>query len=212
VAVNFRLHGRDGATLDDMTDDIAKALKWLTVNVRKFGGRSSGFILVGYSSGAHLAALMATDPARWGTHSLSPDVIAGVMGIDVPFYDVGEAMSELQARAEDGPQEAQRFLAAREIMGITAEEHARVSPAAHLGPWMSHIRFLLLSAGSNGGRFQDLSRAMSAAFAQRLKAMQVAAKHEHFPVLDHIRALESFETLRTVAAEDFLQACTRVAA
>jgi acetyl esterase/lipase len=209
VAPNFRLLGRHGATVAEMADDVAKALKWLTVNVRKFGGRSDGFVLAGYSSGAHLAALVATDPSRLAAHRLTPAVVSGVLGLDVPFYDVPAAMASLAARVGDGPQAEQRLESAREVMGATVAEQEQVSPSSHLGPWMSHIRFLLVSAGVHGGRGQDLSRAMSEAFAVRLKAMKVAARHEHFPGLDHHRVLEDFEGRPSVAVEEFLKGLER---
>ena len=67
AAINFRLPGNarsPTASVSDALDDLAKALKWLSINARRFGGGTSGLVLLGYSSGAHLAALLASDASH----------------------------------------------------------------------------------------------------------------------------------------------------
>ncbi len=48
-------------TYKEQLADIAKALKWLQSNGSKIGGDSQKIIIMGYSSGAHLAAMIVSD-------------------------------------------------------------------------------------------------------------------------------------------------------
>ncbi|MBN66927.1 MAG: hypothetical protein CMM94_05105 [Rickettsiales bacterium] len=45
------------------TQDIARAYAWLENNIASYGGNASQFYLVGHSAGAHIAAMLASNPA-----------------------------------------------------------------------------------------------------------------------------------------------------
>ncbi len=209
VSVNFRLLASaqsPGATLAEMADDVGKAIKWLAVNGRQYGGRSEGMTLVGYSSGAHLAALVTADQALRARHRLGTKVISSVIGLDVPFYDVPAALDELHHAMHGQPQQAVRFEAALEVFGRDPAAQKLFSPAAHLGPWLRGTKFLLLSAGLQSGRRQDFSNRMSAHFASLLRKHQVAAQHVHFGEMEHADMLGNFRLLPARQVEHFLAA------
>jgi len=189
VSVNFRLFGSDEAGVGEMTDDIAKALKWLTVNGRKFGAASGGFLLVGYSSGAHLGALVTAKRELHERHRLPEGCVAAFVGLDVPFYDVPQAIAHLRRQAAGASALGQRLDAALQVMGASEAAQLAVSPSAHLGPWMQQVRFLLFSAGLQSGRPSDFSRAMGADFVRQLRNHQVVARHEHLAHQDHADVL-----------------------
>lgn len=188
VSINFRLPGNPrspDATMSDALDDIAKALKWLTVNARRFGGVSTGFVLLGHSSGAHLAALLVSDASYLKRYRLSPADVRGVIAQDVPHYDLPMAMAILEKEGGAQSNQSGRLAALYKLFSASPEQQARYSPAAHIGPWLRDTAFLILSAGRHQGRPQTFSQRMSEHYAQRLSDAGVSAEHCHFDGLDH---------------------------
>ena len=203
-AVNFRLFGQGDAGLEDMLDDVAMAIRWITSNGAKYGANKSPVTLVGYSSGAHLAALLATQPELLRRHRLVATAISTVIGLDVPFYDVPAAIRHLEQDALGAPTAKARLGAALEVMGSTKLRQRQVSPADRMGRWMRHVGFLLISAGMHGKKRQDISRLLSSRFCLRLRRNGNIARHQHFADLDHGGLVASFETLLSAVVEDFL--------
>lgn len=188
VSVNFRLPGNPrspDATMADALGDIAKALKWLTVNARRFGGLSTGFVLLGHSSGAHLATLLASDAGALKRYRLSAADVRGVIALDVPHYDLPMAMDILEKENVGLPNQPRRLAGLYKLFGASPELQATYSPAAHIGPWLRDTAFLLLSAGLHQGQPQTFSRRMSEHYAQRLLAAGVSAEHRHFEEFEH---------------------------
>jgi hypothetical protein len=71
----------------DHPDDVGEAIGWIDRNAAAYGGDPSRIILIGHSAGAHLAALVATDPgyvARWGVDRRQ---IVGAIPLD-GVYDI----------------------------------------------------------------------------------------------------------------------------
>jgi hypothetical protein len=204
VSINFRLFTKDEVNLDDMLDDVGKAIKWVVTNGWKYGALGNDILLMGYSSGAHLATLISSNTIILRRYHLSPSVISGVIGLDVPFYDVPYAIRELMV-GKDFPQtKDKKLFAAREVMGTTKVEQLSVSPAAMIGPWMKHVHFLLISAGFLRGLPQDLSRRASAYFARLLKKNGNEVMHEHFSFMDHEQLLPLFLDGPSEVVLDFL--------
>jgi acetyl esterase/lipase len=68
-------------------EDVAAALAFLIRGADRFGFDPHRVYLSGHSSGAHLAALVALDTRYLEPHGISPDVLAGVIGIS-GIYDL----------------------------------------------------------------------------------------------------------------------------
>lgn len=188
VAPNFRLAldpNRPNTTIADMAMDIAKALKWLNVNVRKYGGQSSGFVLWGYSSGAHLAALVATDDRYLNAYRLNKDDIRGVIAMDVPQYDVPRAFEVLRTQDVGGWNEMQRIKSLQKLFGRTDHQRKRFSPAHFLTEDVKPNSFLLVSSGYIHHRHQTFSYKMSVDFKDQLTRRGGDAWHVHFDDYDH---------------------------
>src|SRR5207344_3370970 len=65
--------------------DAASAAAWAKAHAAEFGGDPARIHLMGHSAGAHMAALLATDPrylARW---QLRPRDFASVIGLSGPY-------------------------------------------------------------------------------------------------------------------------------
>lgn len=71
-------------------DDVARALAHVQANADSWGGDAGRMVLVGHSSGAHLACLVACDPAIAERAGAAP--CAGTVAIDSAAFDVAALM------------------------------------------------------------------------------------------------------------------------
>ncbi|TFE37130.1 alpha/beta hydrolase [Paraburkholderia dipogonis] len=58
-------------------DDPAAAVRWTHDHVREFGGDSGRIFVMGHSSGAHIAAMLATDPRYLAAQGMSNSSLSG---------------------------------------------------------------------------------------------------------------------------------------
>lgn len=71
--------------------DIAEAVAWLREHARKYGIDRRRIVFVGFSAGAHLAALMATDPSYLRARGVRFRHVRGFVTLDSPVFDVATA-------------------------------------------------------------------------------------------------------------------------
>lgn len=192
AALNFRLaHSRSPkATIADMAADISAAIDWLHRHVGTYGGRPDQFVLWGYSSGAHLAALLATDRGYLSRYGDPAKLLAGVIAMDVPHYDVPVSIEALQ-RQERSEYDEKRLRWLYRMFGETRDEQQRFSPAAHVDSKTKGTAFLLVSGGHNRGRHEGSSYAMTTRFQERLKAAGVDVRVAYFPEYGHTELIRS---------------------
>lgn len=60
VAVDYRL--APAVKIRELAEDVVRALAWVRRNIRRYGGDPEKLVLIGVSAGAHLVALLGTDP------------------------------------------------------------------------------------------------------------------------------------------------------
>ena len=208
VSVNYRLarHPRSPqATIYDMAKDIGKAIKWLTVNGRRYGGKNEGFVLLGYSSGAHLATLLNTDANLLSQSRLSPAIIGGIIALDVPQLDIPSAMAIMETEETGLPQQMQRLANLHKLFGSTRASQEKFSPAAYLRPMLCNTSFLLITTGLYNGHRQSLSRRMAESFICQLRTLNIKAEHHHFENVDHAEIIHRFTELISVYVLPFLE-------
>ncbi|MEB3298041.1 MAG: alpha/beta hydrolase [Candidatus Sericytochromatia bacterium] len=116
--------------------DIARAVAWVTRNISGYGGRPTGLGLLGHSAGAHLAALVSSNPRFLSAHGLGLDVIRGVVANDTASYDLTKPDSPLLAS----------FI--RNAFGTSSEVLQDASPLRQLQSGRSTPAFLILVQGS----------------------------------------------------------------
>lgn len=92
ASINYRLV--PAATVEQQGADIAAAIAWLLKNAEKLGIDRSRVVLMGHSAGAHLSALLGSDPQYLRGEGLSLDTLSGVIPIDGAAYDVPAQMTE----------------------------------------------------------------------------------------------------------------------
>ncbi|MCK2089203.1 carboxylesterase family protein, partial [Thauera aromatica] len=136
----------------------AKAIKWMSINIRRYGGDPSRITLVGFSSGAHLAALLACDPGYLQRYRLTNSVIAQVICLDGAHFDVPLAIRMLAEQGLGLAYQDRRVRKLRRLMGEDEERQRRLSPAGHPLTALAGTRFLLLSAGVQGGAGRPLPK------------------------------------------------------
>lgn len=96
ATINYRLVPE--ATVEQQAEDVASAVKALLDRASALGIDRSRVVLMGHSAGAHLVALVGTDPTYLQAAGLSERDIAGVIPIDGAAYDV-----PAQMKAARGP-------------------------------------------------------------------------------------------------------------
>jgi acetyl esterase/lipase len=65
--------------------DCARAMSWLVAHAEEHGYDAGRIFLFGHSAGAHLVALLATDPKYLAAHRLSREIVRGVIPVSGPF-------------------------------------------------------------------------------------------------------------------------------
>jgi acetyl esterase/lipase len=94
ASANYRLVPQ--ATVEQQVADVASAIAWLRANAAKEGLDPDRIVLMGHSAGAHLVALVGTDPRYLQTAGVPMSAIKGVVLLDGAGYDVpSQASAEM---------------------------------------------------------------------------------------------------------------------
>jgi len=86
ASANYRLVPQ--ATVEQQAADIASAIAWLRANAARQGLDPDRIVLMGHSAGAHLVALVGTDPQYLKAAGVPMEAIEGVVLLDGAGYDV----------------------------------------------------------------------------------------------------------------------------
>lgn len=92
ASVNYRLVPR--ARVEDQAADVAASVALLRRQAAQLGIDANRIALVGHSAGAHLVALVGTDPQWLRGAGLGFDAVRGVLPLDGAGYDVPAQMGE----------------------------------------------------------------------------------------------------------------------
>ena len=153
ASINYRLV--PAATVEQQGADVAAAIAYLLKNAKTLGIDSSRVVLMGHSAGAHLSALVGTDPQylRGAGLDLNAYCLASIP-IDGAAYDVPAQMSEGAEIMKDTYVQA---------FGTDPERQKALSPYYHAaGP--NAPSFLILHVDRDDGKRQ--SEALAATRAQ----------------------------------------------
>jgi acetyl esterase/lipase len=83
VIPDYRLYPK--VRFPTFVEDGARAVAWVQQHVRDFGGDPDRLVLMGHSAGAHIAALLALNPAYLAAANVRPHSIAGFIGLSGPY-------------------------------------------------------------------------------------------------------------------------------
>lgn len=110
-------------TVEDQIGDVARSIAWLRANAGHIGADPDRIVLVGHSSGAHLAALLASDPQWLAAAKVPFAAIRAVALLDGAGFDVPTLMAPYPG--ETMPYYGKAF-------GTDEARRLRLSPIAHL--------------------------------------------------------------------------------
>src|SRR5207244_4731861 len=96
VSINYRL--LPDATIKQMAEDVAKAIRWAHDHARDYGGDPDRIIVAGHSAGAQLAALVCTAGRYLKAEGLPLSTIKASLPVDGDTYDVPAIIATAEAR------------------------------------------------------------------------------------------------------------------
>ena len=91
ASANYRLVPQ--ATVEQQAADIAAAIAWARTNATVNGLDADRIVLMGHSAGAHLVALVGTDPRYLAAAGVPISAVKGVVLLDGAGYDIAAQMA-----------------------------------------------------------------------------------------------------------------------
>jgi acetyl esterase/lipase len=180
-------------TVEQQASDIAQAIGWLHRHAHKLNLDDRRLILIGHSSGAHLAALVATDPQWLKAAHVPFDLLAGVVSLDGAGIDVPGIMA---AGAASSPFYAGAF-------GDDVARQARLSPSTHIGPPDAPHWLFLYDRDHNESAGWFAQR-----FAEKAQAAAVTVRVVPLTGTTHMKMLNALGTpgdAATVVLDEFIR-------
>lgn len=92
ASINYRLV--PDASVEQQAADVANAVAYLHSNAAMLGIDPTRIVLMGHSAGAHLSALVGTDPQYLRKAGLDMSALSGVILLDGAAYDVPALLDE----------------------------------------------------------------------------------------------------------------------
>jgi acetyl esterase/lipase len=132
ASANYRLVPQ--ATVEQQAADVASAVAWLRANAAREGLDPDRIVLMGHSAGAHLVALVGTDPRFLLAAGVPMSAVKGVVLLDGAGYDV-PAQSSAEMNIVKPMYEA--------AFSTDPKRQAELSPTRHAGA-PSVARWLIL--------------------------------------------------------------------
>ena len=84
--------------MGEVVRDVARAVGWVYRNIASAGGDPRRIFIMGHSSGAQLAALLATDHRYLREVGVPPDVLRGCVAVDGDTYDIPAIITTAELR------------------------------------------------------------------------------------------------------------------
>ncbi|HSG33862.1 MAG TPA: alpha/beta hydrolase [Sphingomonadaceae bacterium] len=153
ASVNYRLVPDN--TVEQQAQDVADAVAYLKDNAARLGFDGERIALVGHSAGAHLVALVGTDPQYFRQAGLALADVAGIVPLDGAAYDVAYQLDHAGILMRG---------TYRQAFGSDPARHRSLSPTLHAaGP--NAPEFLILHVQREDARKQseDLAAALQKA-------------------------------------------------
>ena len=142
ASVNYRLVPDN--TVEEQAADVSQALAYLRKHAGHLGFDRDRIALVGHSAGAHLVALVGTDPRYFRDAGLQLNDVRGIVPLDGAAYNVPEQMDENPRLMGKTYQQA---------FGTEPERQKQLSPALHADAPNSR-EFLILHVQRKDGTAQ----------------------------------------------------------
>ncbi|WP_165864398.1 alpha/beta hydrolase [Capsulimonas corticalis] len=159
VSINYRLV--PAVHFPDFAVDCAQAVAWVHEHIADYGGDPDHLFVMGHSAGAHLAALISTDPKYLTDAGTSTKILSGCVLLDSAGYDLSRgAPADLITR--------RIYLNA---FGSDPAVRRDASPIAHISTNHAIPPFLIFYVAT-----RDTSRAQSEMMQKALKDAHVSVE------------------------------------
>ncbi len=168
ASINYRLVPE--ATVEQQAADVASAIDMLRFRAAEYGIDPSRIALMGHSAGAHLAALVATDPQYLKAADVPMPVVKAVVLLDGAGYDVAAHMKA------GGPLVQTLYGPA---FGSDTKRQAALSPMSHVAAQNAAAWLALYVEG------RDASLGQSRALVQALEKAGAKARAVGVPESSH---------------------------
>ena len=206
AAPNFRLASRPGGpqtvTYRDQAEDLAHALDWLMDQRHKYEIADQSAVLLGYSSGAHLVALLAADPSYLAGAGRTHEDLGASISFDVHAYHVPYALNLMA-----GSDIEKNIPFIEHLFGATENEQLEGSPANHAGVNVPPTLLVSAEPSQREGSHGFIVNAASGSYAAQLDGLGVQATHIHFDEESHQSLVMDFGAASdgpTASVSDFL--------
>ena len=206
--VNFRLattpRERPEVKPQDQARDIAAALAWLMNKAEQYQIETENVLLVGYSSGAHLVALLATDERYLQNAGLKETQVTASISLDVHAYDVPFALEKMIGSVRED-----KIPVIRHLFGQTEVQQLDGSPSNYLDGWAARQLIISVDQDPNlEGSYGYLVLQTGQRYVSALKQAGHQAKHVHDATENHASLTTGFGApgdIATQAIADFLK-------
>jgi arylformamidase len=186
VSINHRL--LPTVDMGVITRDVASALGWVHRNIAAHGGDPARVLVMGHSSGGHLAALMCTDERYGNAEGYSLTMIKGCVPVDADTFDIPAIieMAETRARVHHLPMPTYGH---RQKFGDDPARHRDFSPVTHVAANKGIPPFLILHISGNPDTTAQARRMADALEASGISAKVVPGREStHASINDNIGA------------------------
>ncbi len=207
AALNFRLASPLGQAREvsygEQCADIASALAWLVEHGGEYGVSEPGVTLMGYSSGAHLVALLATDHRYLESAGLSGADLTEVMSFDVHAYDVPYAL-ELMV----GSEVEDNIPLIEHLFGASEDEQRLGSPTSYLGNAVPRSLVVSAEPSAEEGGHGWITMLTGSAYVEQLAMAGHVARWQHYDDETHATLVLDFGAdgdEPTALVEEFLE-------
>ena len=205
--VNFRLATTPRQTPEvkpqDQARDIAAALAWLMTNAEQYQIETENVLLVGYSSGAHLVALLATDERYLQNAGLDENLVTASISLDVHVYDVPFALEKMVGSVRED-----KIPVIRHLFGQSEMQQLDGSPSNYLDGWAARQLIISVDQDPNmEGSYGYLVSQTGQRYVNALKQAGHQAIHVHDVTENHASLTTGFGApgdVATQAIADFL--------
>ncbi len=161
VSVNYRLHPQ--GTWKQQATDVAAAIGWVKMNIKKHGGSAENINIMGHSAGAHLAALVATDETYLKAENMKLSNLQSVILLDGAGYDI-----PLQIKTTDIRWFKNLM---KKVFSTDEKVQQSASPISHIESKKGIPPFLILYVAN-----RENSKKLSESFGKKLVEADVSAK------------------------------------
>jgi len=151
-----RKNKEDRVKFPDHSNDVADAIVWVRDNIDQYGGDSENIVVLGFSAGAHLAALSGTSGVFLPERGMDVDELKGIASIDIQAYDISALMS--QAKSVERSIYANAFTTDPVLW-------SQASPQLQLEDGISYPKFFIAKRG------EEFRRQIADDFASALEAV-----------------------------------------